>query len=291
MNDPRIQLTSLARRTWLHQIWKYKASFLAGSLAIVSLSLAHYAGFLMDVPLQIVAIAGALLAKDITATFLFYMFFSAVSARVLTSILQLVVLPFLAAADRLERGMRRKMSWAQQRRFVRSHTETIKWEGLAWVAFQILLFLFVMLGIYVKFTVTWISGVGLFVSMILATMAGLVRSGFFLQPKLKPFVRKIRTRRARLGKATSATFVTATSALIIGAFFMGFMRASLLREQKPHMILTKEFTGMAAVIASSEDALLLFQRQGKEFRYIYSTREFAITIETKPVFQPLSPKQ
>jgi hypothetical protein len=286
-----MQFTFPPNRTWFYEVWHHKASILGGALAIISLSLAHYAGFLMNVPLQIVAVAGMPLAKGVTATFLFYVFFCAVFARVLTSMLQLVVLPFLALTDRLERGFRRKMDWKHQRRFVRSHTQTIKWEGHIWIAIQAVLFLLLMLGIYVKFTITWISGVGLFASIILVLLSGLVRSGFFLQPSPSAFSRKIRKRPARSGQAASAAFVTITAALIIVAFFMGGMRASLLRDQEPQATKTNDFNGTAAVIASSEGALLLFQKLGDARRYIYFTPEFTTSIETKPVFSPIGSKK
>lgn len=283
----RTQLTFPPSRTWFYEVWQHKASLLGGVLAIFSLSLAHYAGFLMKVPLQIVAIAGLPLAKGVTATFLFYVFFCAVFARVLASILQLIILPFLALNDRLERGFSRKMDWKRQRRFVRSHSQTIKWEGYVWIAIQAFLFFLLMLGIYVNFTVTWNSGIALVTSIVLVVLSGLVRSGFFLQPNPIIFSRKITTRPTCSGRAVSAAFVTITAALIVMSFFMGGMRASLLRDQEQQRITTKTFNGMATVIASSEGALLLFQKQGAEFRYIYSTQDFATSIETKPVFSPI----
>lgn len=278
-------------RSWLNAAWHHKASIFGGVLGLISLSLAHYAGFLMKVPLQIVAVAGLPLAKGVTATFLFYVFFCAVSARVLTSMLQLIVLPFLAVSDRLERGFRRKMDWTHQRRFVRSHSQTIKWEGYIWIAIQAFLFLLLMLGIYVKFTITWVSGIGLFMSIVLVILSGLVRAGFFLQPKPRTFSRKIKTRPARSGRAASAAFVTVTASLIVVAFFLGGMRASLLRDQAPQMTVTKEFAGMATVIASSEGALLMFQKEGEDFRYVYSSPEFSTSIETKPVFPAIASKK
>jgi hypothetical protein len=245
----------------------------------------------MKVPLQIVAVAGLPLAKSVTTTFLFYVFFCAVFARVLTSMFQLVALPFLTATDRLERGVHRAMNWSHQRRFVHSHTETIKWEGYIWIILQAGLFLLVMLAIYVKFTMTWLSGVGLFTSIIFVVLSGLVRAGFFLQPSPSIFIKKIKRRPAYSGRAVSATFVTATAALIVTAFFMGSMRANLLRNDEPHMIVTKEFTGNANVIASADGALLLFQKQGDEFRYIYSSPEFTASMETKPAFPPIGAKK
>lgn len=282
---------SLPGRSWLQEALHHKTSLIGGVLALISLSLAHYAGFLMKVPLQIVAVAGMPLVRGVTTTFLFYVFFCAVFARVLTSILQLALLPFIAATDRFEPAFRRKMDWSNQRRFVRSHSQTIKWEGLIWIAIQSLMFLLMMLSIYVEFAGTWTSVAGLFASIVLIVLTGLLRSGFFLQPKPRIFINKIKARRARAGRAASAAFVTATAALIVVAFFMGAMRADLLRTQQEHPIVTKDFAGKAAIIASSEGALLLFQKQGTEMRYVYSAAEFTASIETKPVFPPLETKK
>ncbi|UMR31598.1 hypothetical protein MJ904_05105 [Massilia sp. MB5] len=286
-----MQNVSLHGRSWLHEAWRHKASVVGGVLAIISLSLAHYAGFLIKVPLQIVAVAGMPLAKGVTATFLFYVFFCAVFARVLTSILQLALLPLFALTDRFGFGFRREMDWTHQRRFVRSHTGTIKWEGFVWIAIQALMFLLMMLSIYVEFAGTWTAVAGLFASIVLILLTGLLRAGFYLQPKPRSFIKKIKTRRARSGRTASAAFATATAALIVVAFFMGAMRANLLRDQQAHPIVAKDFTGKAAVIASSEGALLLLQKQGQELRYIYSTAEFTASMETKPVFTPLGSRK
>lgn len=286
-----MQYISLPNHGLISQLWHRKATLLVGFLAIMSLSLAHYAGFLFEVPHQLVAVVGLPLASGVTATFLFYVFFCAVVARVLTAMIQLVTLPFLAAVDRLERGFGVKMDWAHQRRFVRSHKQTIKWEGFVWVLFQLALFLLLMMAIYVKFAATWFSSVGLFISMVLVVASGLFRAGYFLQPKPRVFIRKIKTRRANYGRLASASFVTVTAALVIAAFFIGAMRAQLLRNQSPQMIVSKEFKGNASVIASYGQALLLFQRQNANFRYIYSTPEFSASIESKAVFPPIGTKQ
>ncbi len=279
-----MKLNLSPKSNWLYEMRNHKASIVGGFLAIASFSLAHYAGFLIKVPLQIVAVAGLPLAKGVTATFLFYVFLCAVIARVLTSMLQPAVLPCLALIDRLERGFGRGMDWRHRRKFVRSHNQTIKLEGYLWVFIQCSFFLLLMLWIYVKFAISWVSGVGLFFSVLFVLISGLVRAKFFLQPRLSIFLKKIQKRPLYSGRAASAVFVTITSALIVMAFFLGVMRASLLRDQEPQMTVTKNFSGKATVIASTEGSLLLFQKQGVEFRYVYFTPEFATLIETNPVF-------
>ncbi len=278
----------LLTRIWPSKVWQHKGALISGFLAIVSLSLAHYAGFLMNVPLQIVSVAGLSFAKNVTATFLFYLFFSAVIARVLSSVLQLVVLPFVAINDLPRLG--RPIEWSQQRRFVRSHTQTIKWEGAVWVVVQGFVFFFMMLALYLKFATTWVSVTMLLISVAAIIASGLMRSGFFLQPKPKSFIRKTTTRPARSGRAISAAFVTTTAAMIVVAFFMGGMRASLLRDQVSQRVVSKEFEGKATVIASAEGALLLYQKEGTEFRYVYSSPEFTTSIESKDVFPPIGSK-
>jgi len=286
-----MRLHYVTGRGWLHQVWRHKAALLTGFLGIASLSLAHYAGFLIKVPLQIVAVAGVPLAKGVTATFLFYVFFCAIFARVLTSILQLFVLPWLAVADRMASGFHIRLNWSRRRRFVRTHTQTIKWEGSFWLATQAFLFLLLMLTIYVRLTMTEKSVAALSIAVVLVLLCGLFRAGFFLQLKPGVFIRKIKTRRTRSGLAVSAGIATAAAALVVMAFFMGSMRAQLLRDQESHIVVTKDFTGTATVIGSSEGALLLYQKNGSEFRYIYSAPDFSAAFESKSVFPPFAPKK
>lgn len=99
-----MQEVSSKKHRVIPELWRHRLAILGGGLALVSLSLAHYAGFLFQVPSQIVAVAGLPLAKGVTSTFLFYVFFCAVIARVATSIFQLLLLPMLAVSDRVERG-------------------------------------------------------------------------------------------------------------------------------------------------------------------------------------------
>lgn len=170
------------------------------------------------------------------------------------------------------------MNWNKQRRFVRSHIQTIRLEGYIWIGLQGFFALVLMLALYVKFKIEWISGLAITTSIVLFTLSGFVRSGFFLQPKLSIFVRKIISRPRHYSRAASAFFVTTTSAFVIIAFIFGLMRASLLRDQDPQMTVTESFTGMANVLASADGALLLFERQGDAFRYIYSSADFATSV-------------
>lgn len=277
---------------WLNEAWNHKNSVLGGILALLSLSMAHYVGFSIHVPLQIVTVAGLPLIKNVTATFLFYVFFTAVIARISTSILLLFILPAIAASDRLGEGFKRKMSWPHQRRFVRSHTRIIKWEGYLGVGFQVVLFLALMFGLYTDSSITWTSGLGVAGILTLVILSGLVRAGFFLQPKSSIFVSKIKRSKERASLAASAALVTGVTILLIASFVLGVMRMTLLLKQTPQMTITKEFTGKATVIASADGALLLFQRHDTATRYIYSSQEFTTSFEANnSVFPPIGNKK
>ena len=231
-----MQFTYLFNQRILNQAWTNKLSVIGGVFALASLSLAHYAGFLMVFPLPILAIAGLTLAKGVTATFLFYVFFTAICARVFTSLFVLLLLPVWTLADRHQGGSRKLLNFSYQHRFVRLHTRTIKSEGYIWLLMQALIFVFFMLITYVEFSITWRIGTVLCVFSILFILSGLVRSGFFLQPRMSIFINKTKHRPARSSRVAIAVFGTVTGTLIIVSFCLGFMRSTLLRNQTPQMV-------------------------------------------------------
>lgn len=142
-------------------------------------------------------------------------------------------------------------------------------------------------AIYVKFNIGWFSGIALVASLLLVLLTGLVRSGFFLQPKIKVFIRKIKGRPVFGRRAASAIIVTPAGASIVVSFILGVMRADLLRNQNPQIVIMEKFSAMAAVIASSESELLIFQKKGVESRYVYFAPNFITAIESKDVFPPI----
>ena len=137
-----------------------------------------------------------------------------------------------------------------------------------------------MLLLYVKFTASIFLGFELVVSLVVVFLSWLIRSGFLLQPNISVFIRKIKGRSAHSIRAKSAAFITGTTVLVLVAFFMGNKRMTLLLAQYPQMTSTEKFTGMANILASSGNALLLFQKQEKEIRYIYSSPEFTTSVES-----------
>ena len=122
---------------------------------------------------------------------------------------------------------------------VRQHSETIRLEGHVWPLFQIPLFLIILLGLYVDFTLNWTSGILIAISMVLGMASYLVRFGFFLQPKPVIFVQKVRERVVRYGKVASAAFVTTSASFVIVAFIMGSLRADLLQTFQDRILTTE----------------------------------------------------
>lgn len=66
---------------------------------------------------------------------------------------------------------------------------------------------------------------------------------------------------------------------------------NLFNSKDPQMTLPNDFTDSATAIEGSEGAPFLFQKQGVELRYIYSTTKFTTSIEAKPVFPSLDSKK
>lgn len=279
----------VANHKWVLEAWRQKATLASGLLTITSLSLAHYAGFMMAVPMQILAIAGLPLAKGVTATFLFYLFLCAAISRVFTAISLAIFGPFLVAALLPRIIGKRNPGWREKKQFVMTHRQMLRKEVIFSQLIHALLFPFLVVSLYVQRTTTLHSATLFSLAATLLLVAFLIRSEFLLQLKWKPFIRKVKTRPRVGGRTGSAAFVTLVTTLIVASFFLGKWRMELLQSQNPGETVTTSFSGAATLLASSDRSILLYQKEGDAERYIYSSPEFTTSFESRAgVFSPMN---
>ena len=257
----------------------HKGRILNFVFAIASISLAHYAGFISELPLQIVAAAGGTMASGVTATFLFYVALCAVLARVTVGILQLFLLPQLFFTDRAGHGFKLQ-GIGNIRKYVRSYNRLLHNEGYIWLSLQVIIFLICLLGLYIDFNLSWKSVLVISLALLVITLSGAFRTRFLLFLHWKPFIKRIRQRNSFRLNVASAAFVTIASALVITSFFIGQMRMTLLKTENSQQIINPYFVGYAKLLASSGSSTLLFEEDKGNERYIYTTREYALASES-----------
>lgn len=266
----------------------HKGRVLTSLLAIASMSLAHYAGFVMELPLQIVAAAGGALVPGVTTTFLFYVALCAVLARVIIGFLQVFLLPQIIFLDRVEHGQRLH-STKKKRKYVRSYNTLLRNEGYIWLGLQAISFAICLFGLYIDFNITWKPGVAIFIALTLVALSGAFRAKFLLMLSWASFIKRVKTRSAFRLNAGSASFVTLASALVVTSFALGAMRMSTLKNANPQQLSSQYFSGYANLLASSGSATLAYEKKGEDARYIFATKDYAIGVETKPkAFPPLN---
>lgn len=274
----------------LNSLQSHRGRISNGILAAVSIALAHYAGFVFNLPLQILAASGRSLAPGVTATFLFYVGLCAVVARVGIGILQPILLLQLLTTDRVEHGIELS-NIRKKRKYVRSYHQLLKNEGSVWLVCQAILFTTLILWLYIDFTLTWTSGLSVLTALLLIVITGLFRSKFLLMPRWVVFKKRLKNSSSSQANVASAAFVTITSALVVTSFLMGHMRMELLVKSAPQQITNDYFSGYAKLIANSGSSTLLLEENDGNYRYIYVTSEYALTVESKPKSFPALEKQ
>lgn len=270
----------------IDSIKAHKGRILTSLLAIASVSLAHYAGFVIGLPLQIVAAAGGAMAPGVTTTFLFYVALCVVLARVAVGVLQIFLLPQVLFTDRAEHGYKLQ-GIRKKRKYIRSYNRLQRNEGYIWFGLQALIFIACLLGLYIDFKFTWQSGVAVLLALFFIALSGAFRARFLLILNWTLFIKRIKHRNSFRLNAASAVFVTIASALVITSFFIGSMRMSMLKKANPQQITNQYFAGYAKLLASSGSSTLLFEEDENRARYIYATSEYALAIESKPKEFPM----
>lgn len=264
----------------------FKGRIVGIIVSVVSISLAHYAGFLSIIPLQIVAASGSDLAFGVTATFLFYISLSAIMARVIVGIFLPLVLPAIVIAGRIEHGIRLK-SLSKKKKFVKSYNVLLESENLFVVASQLVIFTFILFGLYLEPKPTWSSVTLIIVVLILVILSGLFRAKFLLVFDINKYISMINKRPVEKVNAVSALFFTVVAAMVVFSYVIGLMRINTLISSQPQQITNRYFKGYANLLASSGSSALLYQKQNGNERYMYLTADYALAVESKPKSFPL----
>jgi len=255
-------------------------------ILIISILFAHYVGFLSQVPLQILAASGSNLVFGITTTFLFYIAFSAILARILVLAIYPLLLPFFIADIHLRHTFKLQ-NLSQKKKFVQNYNNILKNENLALIVLQLILFLTILPSIYLDPIPSWKTILPLVTIFLLIVISGLFRAKFLLLFSIKKYINRIKKYSYEKINALSATLLTIAMALVILSFIMGKMRIEMLINSQPQQITNQYYRGYANFLASSDSSTLLFEKKNGKMRYIYVTDNYALAVESEPKSFPL----
>ncbi|WP_417447815.1 hypothetical protein [Idiomarina abyssalis] len=255
-------------------------------MSLISISLAHYAGFLSHAPNPIVAAAGRDLIIGVTGTFIFYISFCSVISMVIVN----SVLPYSSVfgvfASRAVSGLKLK-SMSRKKRFVKEYNSTMKKERPLSSAAQALFILILMSGLYIDFEFSLLSASVLSLATVLIVLSLLFRSKFLLVLSAKKLSKRLKSRPSEKVNMASETLFTIVSASVVAAFVLGAMRINMLINSSPQQITTPYFKGYGNLLASSGSSVFILERSEDQERYMYLTPDYALSIESETGTFPL----
>ena len=270
----------------LKNLYPNKGRVVGAVISVVSISLAHYAGFLSKVPLQIVAASGANLILGVTATFIFYISFSAILARVIVWFFLPFLLLLFVATGRAEHGFKLK-GMSKKKKFVKNYNGMIENENLIVLLAQLGMFALIMPGLYLDPKFSWSSATLFVVVLFLVVLSGLFRAKFLLLFNIDSYMKRLKKRSDEKINAVSAALFTAITALVVSSYAMGLMRVNMLTMSEPQQITNRYFIGYANLLASSGSSALVYEKADGKARYMYLTADYALAVESEPKSFPL----
>ena len=250
-------------------------------LAFSSISLSHYVGFIVDLPTGIVAASGGSLVAGVTSIFIFYLTFSVIFAKVFTAILQPFLFPLYILISRLLLGL--KLTGLRKRKkFVRDYNGFVNTESYTLLTMQVVLATIIMGILYLEPPTNKKSAIVVLSALLILLTVFLFRARFFLLCNPRLFFNRIRKREKDKSIAITGVIVTLITFSIVASFFIGSMRMTLLKKNKPQQITNSYFRGYANLLASSGLSALIYEKRNNEYRYMYITNDYALAVESNP---------
>lgn len=272
----------------LHNFWRTKKGWISATLTLTSMSMAHYIGFVLELPKELIAAAGHSLILDVTGPFILYLLLSIGFSRVLTGFLYFLAPLALVIGDRLQAGGK-KLTWPEGRKFIRSHNGSMFAEPYALSLIQLIFAIALLFTLYIGFRLSLNTGIALFAYAFIVFLAILLRAGIFNRLRIFHSLRLLPKRRIYREKFLLAFFVAAASALVILSFSVGYERMRLLMSTPDRQIATRHYSGYAKFLAGSDGMLLIVENSTNGRRFILFKPNYAMGIEDKKAaFPPLS---
>lgn len=250
------------------------------------MSLAHYIGFVSELPSEIIASANSSLVLGATGPFVAYGILAFGASKVFTGVLQFIMPPIHLLFDRLQIGMRR-MTWGEARKFIKSHNNSIAVEPYAFALFHFIIAIFLFFALYINFKLSLYTGIVLIACLAYMALTTLLKSSFFYRPKINDYIKKIKGRsnfRQRIG---AAFIIAMAPVLVILSFAVGYERMRFLMNLQERQIHNNYYSGYANFLASANGMLLIVEKNEAGRRFLLFTPEYAMGTENKKGAFPL----
>lgn len=248
-------------------------------ITIISISTAHYAGYIKDLPPQLSIAGGSTLAAGVTTTFIFIATVAVVLSRIIAIFTYAMILVASDLLFSLELWAKRAKKMKYKRLSIRRHQCLIKRESILSFFIQVPAFLLLMFNFYVKGSSYMPSLIWLFVFIIL--MLGLINRLGLSIFNLRRIYKKIgnKSHIEFQGSTLVHVFLVILGSLTIVSYLAGEARIKHVLNLDAVTIETGYYNGKAQLLISTGEVYLLREAQLDKNQFILLSPESIIRID------------
>jgi hypothetical protein len=270
-------------------------NLLRATLAVFSCSAAHYAGFVVSLPLSVIEMVATGFAVEFVALFWFFVFVSILLAKGLIAVLQGVRATATIIVERVHAAFRGRLG---ARTFLRYQDQKAGF-GVFWFAINAATFSFSFWIVYlhggavianiVRREARWITDAHLIQLFIFNAMSLLILPilfyqfrGLLLAPKA--FLSRMRSpsRRLKTMQTLSEAFYPVAAFSVILSFAAGVARFNTLVERPDMTYIDARYSTTGAVLLRNSNMTLLLEGKRRTRRYLLFHPHFIASVSDSP---------
>lgn len=259
----RAMLSKLAEK-------KILLACLKAGLALLSLVVTHYAGFVSGFPIVMVSAAAVDMFPTFSALFLFYLTFCYSFSKIAAFIVSQGVSAFFISRGAFRFRQRRRQ---RLRAYIKDYKQRPTDESLWYHMFAMLFFMLLLYQSYVKPKVLDL-GAYFFLAVFLIAIAALLKSDI-LALKLESVVKRLKNQRRVKYRSNliSAYISLGFGAVLCVAFQAGDLRRDKLMQEEPISYKSNTLDAQLVVLMSSSSSVVGVEEDDLSYTWIYATKD------------------
>ncbi|MEJ8318248.1 hypothetical protein [Pseudomonas oryzihabitans] len=242
----------------------------------ISIASAHYIGFLMHIPFEMLSLIADNFLIDFIFTFIFYVTLSLTMSRVIAFSLSQLISSETSALAAFSLWLRRHWPNKFNKFGIKAFKENAKIEAASYWLFLITAFIFILNFSYSKISLdkvgnfSWLVIVGMSISII-------SKAGFLNRNPLEASKRIFDKKRVRLHNQLIQIVVkSGTGLLLVSSFYSGIFRYEKVIDETPLDFQSSNYNGKANILLSSGQKFLLIEKADPK-RFVYTDNQKIIT--------------
>jgi hypothetical protein len=249
--------------------------FLKGVLALLSVVVTHYAGFLYKIPSVMISVAAVEFFPTFSALFAFYLAFSYATARVFGFLLsQIAAISYISVGSIVFRYGK----FLKIKRYLKLYKDRMKEENNLYWVFVVLLFCLFFSFAYVRAVTFEFSGFFIF-CVVVIFVAAVLKTDILVISPMSIARRAVNKLRLKYRREMLASYMFVLVGIVLAlSYYTGVLRFERLQGEKAVEFKSSGFNGSIKILISNADAVLAIEENDEVFSYVYASGKTVIRL-------------